>query len=1106
MRRSLIHYWRVHLGLLLGAAVAATALTGALLVGDSVRGSLRDLALARLGRIDYALTSERFFRSELATGLPGTTAPAILLSGSARHAETQARASRVQIHGIDPRFAALFPQEGAELLAGLQRTDDQSFPSLVISASLQRELGAKIGDAILLSLERQSQAHRESLFGRSDDIVATLRVILTGILPDTGPGRFGLRPHQHLPFNAYLYLRDLQRALGQQNRANALLVAAPDVPRQELQTALAQRLNLADQGLALTLREDCIALESTRFILAAPTITAAVDIAKEQSLKTATFLTYLANKITANDRAVPYSTVTALDVSKIGAARSDAAPAAHPAGLYLTDGQPAAPLADDELYLNAWTAKELAVAPGDSVTLAYYVVSPREELATTETRFYLKGVLQMRGLAIDPTLTPEYPGLQDEEDIAAWDAPFPVDIGAIRPEDEAYWDNYGAAPKAFVAADTGHRLWRSRHGELTAMRFYPPSADNFAALRQTLLKRLPPTATGFSFRPVRQQAIEAAAGATDFSGLFIGFSFFLILAAGLLIVLLCKFGLEQRAREAGLLLATGYPLAAVRRRFMTEGIALTGLGALLGLGGAQLYAILLLVGLRTWWLEAVGTPFLHLHSSWTSLGLGYIATLLLVSLTIWRSVHNFHKIPARALLAGTFSTASQPKRNRSTALAALGLILALIQSAIASLSDASIAAPLFFGSGAAALLSLLALFATWLRTTTHRPGSSPGMGILNSARNPSRSTLCTALIACATFVIVGVGANLRVEWQDDPGTGGFPLIAEVEIPLHQDLNSAAGRFELGLSSDPNQTRFYPMHVLPGEDISCLNLYQPQTPRVLGAPTEFIHRGGFPFQQTLDPTPAERANPWLLLQRDLGPGIVPAIGDFNSTQWILDKSLGEDIIIENEMGEKLILRLVALVQGSLFQGELLIAANHFTTHFPNRSGYGYFLIETDSPDALAATLEKDLAPYGLDATLSADRLQAYRAIENTYLSTFQTLGGLGLLLGTLGLGILLLRNVLERSGELATLTACGFRRTHLSALLLYENGFLLLMGLVIGSIAALIAVAPRLFDPSPFPWVSLSTSLSLVLATGLIASLLAVRLALRRPLLGMLKAD
>ena len=605
MRRSLIYYWRVHLGLLLGTAVATTALTGALLVGDSMRGSLRDLALERLGQIDYALLAEHFFRSDLTTELPGGHAPVILLNGSARHAKTQALAAGVQIQGIDVRFAALFPEGGPTLRDALKPTPSQPFPSLVVSASLQRALGLELGDAVLLSLERPSPTYRESLFGRraTDDLVTTLRVVLTGVLPDSGAGRFGLRPHQHLPLNAYLDLQVLQRALDQQDRVNALLIAAPNSQYQDLQRALAQHLTLADLKLDLALHSNYIELTSTRFVLDDSIRTAALASAATLQLKTATFSTYLANAIEGNSRQVPYSTVTALD---------------DPTGLYLDDGQPAPPLADDALYLDAWTAPELAATPGDSISLTYYVVGPRHELRTEQAHFRLQGIVQMRGLAIDPTLTPKYPGLQEEDDITAWDAPFPIDMGQIRPQDEAYWDQYGAAPKAFVAAHTGQRLWGSRHGALTAIRFYPSSSAQYERLHQGLLARLSPTATGFSLRPVRQEALSASTGATDFSGLFIGFSLFLIAAAALLVVLLCKFGLEQRAREAGLLLATGYPLAAVGRRFLGEGIALAALGALLGLAGAPLYAYLMLVGLHTLWLEAIGTPFLHLHVSWLS--------------------------------------------------------------------------------------------------------------------------------------------------------------------------------------------------------------------------------------------------------------------------------------------------------------------------------------------------------------------------------------------------------------------------------------------------------------------------------------------------------
>src|SRR6187402_2086478 len=66
---SLRHHWRIHATVALGVAAATAVLTGALLVGDSVRGSLRHLAFDRLGRIDELLVVDRFFRQELAQEL-----------------------------------------------------------------------------------------------------------------------------------------------------------------------------------------------------------------------------------------------------------------------------------------------------------------------------------------------------------------------------------------------------------------------------------------------------------------------------------------------------------------------------------------------------------------------------------------------------------------------------------------------------------------------------------------------------------------------------------------------------------------------------------------------------------------------------------------------------------------------------------------------------------------------------------------------------------------------------------------------------------------------------------------------------------------------------
>ncbi|MEE8139048.1 MAG: hypothetical protein V3T81_09310, partial [Thermoanaerobaculia bacterium] len=122
MRRSLIHFWRMNLAVVAGAAVATSVLTGALLVGDSLRESLRRLTLDRLGPIDHALVSQRFFAASLAHRLAGEPAftsrfervvPAIATRASAVHAASRARASRVSLFGVDEAFWQLFDLEPA---------------------------------------------------------------------------------------------------------------------------------------------------------------------------------------------------------------------------------------------------------------------------------------------------------------------------------------------------------------------------------------------------------------------------------------------------------------------------------------------------------------------------------------------------------------------------------------------------------------------------------------------------------------------------------------------------------------------------------------------------------------------------------------------------------------------------------------------------------------------------------------------------------------------------------------------------------------------------------------------------------------------------------
>jgi hypothetical protein len=197
---------------------------------------------------------------------------------------------------------------------------------------------------------------------------------------------------------------------------------------------------------------------------------------------------------------------------------------------------------------------------------------------------------------------------------------------------------------------------------------------------------------------------------------------------------------------------------------------------------------------------------------------------------------------------------------------------------------------------------------------------------------------------------------------------------------------------------------------PGDDASCLNLYEPQDPRILGVSDRFLAAGRFAFHAAID----DRANPWELLRETHADGSIPVIADITSMTYVLHQAVGDEIVIRVG-GRPVRLRLVAALGDSVFQSELLMSDANVRALFPEREGFHVMLVDTPvgrEADVLGA-IEDGLADLGADVTLVAAKLAEYHRVENTYLSTFQTLGGLGLLIGTVGLGAVLVRNVLER---------------------------------------------------------------------------------------------
>jgi len=1095
MIRSAAYHWRTNLAVCLGVATAVAVLGGALVVGDSVRGSLRGLATSRLGRTGYAITSTGFFREALAADLSASAAAAPLVAVSAfvTHEPSGRRASNVLVYGVDDRFWRF---HGLEPRAGVY-----------VSPALATELRVRPGDVLLARLQKPSAIPLESLFARKDDVSRTLRLAATATLPRRELGEFSLQPRQGEVRALFAPLRRIQRDLAVAGEVNTILMDEAGDAERALRAAA--RLEDLDVTVTVVPEASAITVESGNGILGAALETAAREAGQAVGLTSQPVFTYLANTIRVGDREVPYSLISGVNLALL--------PETHTT--------PSA----DPIVMNQWAARELKAVVGDRVELEYYLWDPAAGLRTAKSAFTLAAIVPMIGVAADRRLAPDYPGITGAESLADWDPPFPVDLKRVRKQDEQYWRDHRATPKAFIPYERARDLWATRYGRLTALRFaVPPSADAGAiasSLRAKLRDAVPPASQGLATIPVRRLALAASEGATNFGEYFTYFSFFIVFSALLLVTLFFRLGVEQRLRQIGILRATGFTIASVRRLMLAEAAVISTAGAVLGTAGAIAYAHVIVYGLRTWWVGASGTTLLEVHVRPISLAAGAAGGIAAATACVLWSMRAVARQSPRALLsAHSLDQPGDSSRARigSARVAAIVALFGLALITLGYLSPEKQAGA-FFGAGAALLTSFLLGLSAWLRARSTRSIAGRGawplsrLGFRAAAFRPSRSVLSAALIASAAFIIISVDAfrrgDSKLTHDVKSGTGGYALIAQSEVPLVYNPNEAQGRDALMIRApELARLRFSRFRMRPGDDASCLNLYRPGNPTIVSPEADFIAAGRFAFSASLAGSDAERVNPWLLLQRTPDDGAVPVIADATSLQYVLHAAVGDTMTMDIGASTPLTLRFVAALRDSVLQGQLVMGEQQFTRLFPQHQGFRFFLIDaadartsTDAA-ALAAVLERELEPFGVDASSTTERLDAFHRVENTYLSTFQALGGLGLLLGTIGLATVMFRNVLERRRELALLRAVGYDSQHVRIMIVSETALLLGAGVAAGAGCALIAIAPAWLERGTIPGPGLLALLAGVIAAGLLSAVAATRAALSGRLLAALRTE
>ncbi len=1183
IRAGVLHHWRISLAVALGVATATAVIVGALLVGDSMRGSLRDLTVQRLGKTDSAIIPGAFFDADGITDDPGDRVAMILFSSGVvetsgkskttsndTRSRTIRRAGNVQIVGCDDDFWSL--DASGITPDRLPQGDD-----VVLNQSTADELGVSVGDQVTLRLPVEQAVPADSPLGRRDIRTEGLpRMTVVAIIPDRGLGRFSFTANQASPQNIFVSRQTIADTLDRTGQANVLLFSH-HVDDDEL------NVDLDDLGLQLKQRRlvfstdenktpetiyDYYSLTSDRMLLPQ----AVVDTV-QSALPTSSVIpmtTYLANALEAVDdqgkvtATVTYSTITAMDSSE-----------SFPLDYTLPKDANANPSSNDAtssklqpqvvpLVINDWTAEQLQVSVGSPIRVAYYLpeVEKGKEIERTFDAIVTAIVpitqpskppyrsrparySQRPTIYNDPNLTPDVPGVTDQDSISDWDLPFKLER-KVSTQDDVYWQEHRLTPKAFLPLQVGRRLFGSRFGDTTGLRINKDAAPDVDVLKKQLRAALDDDLgdLGWSFQRIRQQQLSASKGTTPFDALFLSLSFFVIFAAVMLIAMLFRLGLIQRLSQFGTLLAVGWTPKRLAKLTLSEGMTIATLGVLLGMIGGIAYAKVVLWALRTWWVGAVTVPFLNFHWTLPSLLIGGISGFLVAAVTLWFSIRSLTKINARTLLTGrdtdqqaptTGAATTNKKHSAPDRLPMLVGVLAIGAVSVAAIGAAvggQAAAGGFVGGGMTLLVAIL----VWVYARLRRPRvinrsenakanslnvamSSPNFSIAslvsrNASRHPLRSTLTIGLMASAAFLIIAITA-FRLQ-PSDRGTGGFNLVAHSAQPLFRDLNDRdmqSDTFGPDAKAFAN-ARIESLRLRPGQDASCNNLYQADRPTVLGIPPSFQPPVEFDWAATAATGPDQST--WELLQRPAAgtkDDPIPMILDQNTAMWSLqmyggvsDKAVKS---FEYETGKPVYFRVVGLLLNSILQGRLMIGEENFQTVFPEISGYQFFMIgcEAKQQDAIGSALEDRLGDVGMDASDAKQVLSGMLAVQNTYLRTFQSLGALGLLLGTIGLAVSQLRSVYERRQELAVMRAIGFTRRRLAMIVMRETATLLLLGIGCGAVCAILAVTPyALLSGIKPPVVEPSMVVLAIIGFGMIAGLVAVRRVLRMSLMESLRAE
>ena len=579
VRRSLVHNLKGAVYQILIIILLTGVITGSLMTGKSVRESLKQTSFEKLGNTGIILSSGiRYFDPSLASRLADETelncTGVLELDGYCQNFTTQQYAPQVKIYALDDKFFSFHNNKQISVDKGTVAVNDR----------LANYIGLKEEDDLIIRFSSITDIPADAPFSPGRESNSSV-VLKTGRILDSGnSGNFSLGISQLTPLNIFINRSDLTDARGDIPGINRLLFDhARSVTTEQLYNALIKVMKPEDTGLSLRLIPSTGGYElvSDRIFIDQS------QVEEIRKLPVASFpvITYLANSISKGNRSTPYSFISALDPS-------------------LYEGVPEG----NGIVINEWLADDLNANKGDTLQVTWFSPDPANRLVEEKLDFIVSQVVRIENIWSDSLLMPEFPGIAGSESCTDWDAGVEINMDLIRKKDEDYWNKYGGTPKAFISYAKGKELWSGNFGPATSIRFKEEVTEN--VIREKLKGAIDPYKSGFTISDLSEESVRAANEGVDFSTLFLGLGFFIILSALILLILVVSNFYESKKDQVMTLYSIGFANREIEKMLFIESGLIAVTGALLGVFAGGSFNKVIISALNSVWLGAVQTDAL----------------------------------------------------------------------------------------------------------------------------------------------------------------------------------------------------------------------------------------------------------------------------------------------------------------------------------------------------------------------------------------------------------------------------------------------------------------------------------------------------------------